>query len=156
MRTSIVGKGLSRQDAQSVADILETIRQPGQGAKARELLDASRPPDSPTHGLFEWDDSLAAEKHRLERAHQLIRQVEIIIQRDPMDSPRRVRAFVSMPSSSGRSYVPTVEVLSDERLREQLLMLAKAELAAFQAKYAALEELSLVFAAIQEVHQQAA
>lgn len=44
------------------------------------VLDAARDPSSPLHPKFEWDDTVAAEAHRLEQARQLIahyRQVKI-------------------------------------------------------------------------------
>lgn len=42
-----------------------------------EVLNAARNEDSPLHGFFEWDESLAAEAYRLEQARELIRRIKI-------------------------------------------------------------------------------
>lgn len=34
---------------------------------------------SPLHGCFEWDDSVAAHKHRLDQARRLIRSVKVVV-----------------------------------------------------------------------------
>ena len=44
---------------------------------AHAVLDAARPASSPIHDCFDWDDSEAAEKWRLEQARELIRRVKI-------------------------------------------------------------------------------
>lgn len=45
---------------------------------ADEVLEAARPPASPIHDLFEWDDLVAGEAHRLDQARDLIRRVKFI------------------------------------------------------------------------------
>ena len=44
---------------------------------APAVLDAARPASSPIHDCFDWYDSEAAEKWRLEQARELIRRVKI-------------------------------------------------------------------------------
>ena len=44
---------------------------------APAVLDAARPASSPIHDCFDWNDSEAAEKWRLEQARELIRRVKI-------------------------------------------------------------------------------
>jgi len=44
---------------------------------AHAVLDAARPASSPIHDCFDWNDSEAAEKWRLEQARELIRRVKI-------------------------------------------------------------------------------
>lgn len=61
------------------------------------VVDAARPLDSPLHHRFEWDDSIAAEAHRLAQARQLIRQVKIQVVTDPDEPPVYTRAFVHIP-----------------------------------------------------------
>src|SRR5215472_6010141 len=43
------------------------------------VVDAARAPDSPLHPLFEWDDSAAAEKYRLDQARTIIRRVTVTV-----------------------------------------------------------------------------
>jgi hypothetical protein len=45
----------------------------------QDVLDDARAPDSPLHGLFQWDDATAAEAHRLDQAREVIRQVRVTV-----------------------------------------------------------------------------
>lgn len=47
--------------------------------KPERLVEAARNPDHPCHADFEWNDSKAAHKHRLETAKELIRQIKTIV-----------------------------------------------------------------------------
>lgn len=60
---------------------------------AEEVLEAARPSASPLHGFFEWDDSKAAEAHRLEQARDLIRRVKIELEFEErvIQTPRYVK-----------------------------------------------------------------
>jgi len=49
------------------------------GLKASDVLDEARSEDSPIHEYFEWDDSVAANLHRLKQARVLIRVTPVEI-----------------------------------------------------------------------------
>ena len=53
-------------DANIVGGVVEQIEAENGRVTKEKFLDYSRPEDSPTHSIFEWDDSKAAEKYRLE------------------------------------------------------------------------------------------
>lgn len=65
---------------------------------APEVLDAARPESSPIHDCFDWNDSEAAEKWRLEQARELIRRVKIELVYQEV-SVRTVK-YVADPASS--------------------------------------------------------
>ena len=44
-----------------------------------QVVEAARNPRSPLHGRFEWDDSAAAAKWRIEQARELIRTIKVVI-----------------------------------------------------------------------------
>ena len=46
----------------------------------QDLIDAAEPPDSELHDLFEWDDTIAARKWRLNQARKLIKSIEVIVE----------------------------------------------------------------------------
>lgn len=46
----------------------------------KAVVDRARPPDSPLHPLFEWDDSIAGDLHRQNQARTLIRTVKVDLQ----------------------------------------------------------------------------
>jgi hypothetical protein len=103
--------------------------------------------ESALHAKLPWDDSVAAHQWRLHLIRQIIRVNVIVL-------PNRsepVRAYVSLTPDrrkAGGGYSSLVEVLSDEDRRRQMLDDALAELNAIRRKYAIVEELSGVFAAI--------
>ena len=133
-------------DAQVVGERLDAIRERDGGITAEAVVDDARPVDSPLHPAFEWDDSVAAEKYRLDQARYLIRAV--VIQRPDVEEPRPVRAFVVVKESDGNEvYTSTIKALSDEELRRQVLERALRELDAWRRRYEDLAELAEVLAA---------
>lgn len=46
----------------------------------KQVVEAARNPESPLHDEFEWDEAKAAERHWLDRARSLIRDVKIVIE----------------------------------------------------------------------------
>ena len=71
------------------------------------VVDVARDPEHPLHSRFEWDDSIAAEKWRLEQAGQLLR---VTFRPDP-GKPTDLRAFaVRAGEDTPRSeYIPMVK-----------------------------------------------
>ena len=131
--------------AQVAGEECERLESSG-GLTPANLVNASRPDDAPLHGCFEWDDSVAAEKYRERQASYIIRSIEVSVER----SSEPVRAFVPVVSENSREFRSIGVVLRSSDSREALLDSAKRELMAFVRKYRALNELSDVFAAIEE------
>lgn len=103
--------GKAREDA--IRERLAKLARAGRLTPDQVVADA-RKPTSPLHDEFEWDDSKAAQKYRLEQARGLIASVEVQIQ----TTSRIVTsvAYVRDPRLSGREqgYVSTV-TLRDEK-----------------------------------------
>lgn len=108
-----------------------------------ELVNVSRDAESPLHWMFEWDDSVAAEKYREVQARKIIRSVEVVL----ADSPIPQRAFQTVEH---KTYQSIERVMGSEQMRRILLNNAKRELDAFRRKYSRLTELALVFEAIEK------
>lgn len=113
------------------------------------VLERARSANSSLHGHFEWDDSIAAEQHRLTQAGELIRSIVVDVSRSNVEPPKPTRAFVSVEREGGRSYVATATAMSDVDLRRQVLARAWAELEAFRRKYGDMQELAKVFEAME-------
>lgn len=64
------------------------------------LLEESRPAGAVLHGLFEWDDTVAAEKFRAEQARDIIGNIAVvrILGNQPQEP---VRAFVNIVPATG-------------------------------------------------------
>jgi hypothetical protein len=138
-------------DAQIVGERLSALEAKGALTPEGVLRDA-RSTRSVLHPFFEWDDAIAAEKHRLQQAGHLIRCVTVVLDDHEADAPRTIRAFVPISGDDEhRSYVPMMKALGDADMRRQVLAQAHAELGAVAKRYRELKELSEVVQAIDRV-----
>ena len=92
----------------------------------RNVLDDARDPESPLHSHFEWDDSKAAEAHRMEQARTLIRSVRLVITNT--ESIYRTVAYVRDPDKAAHDpgYVSTMRLRSQPE-RAQSALIAELE-----------------------------
>lgn len=142
-----------RIDANQAGRELENIRKANDGRLTpSDVLERARSANSALHDHFEWDDTKAAEQHRLGQAGELIRSITIDVSRSNL-ATKPVRAFVSVERDGERSYTSTLVAMSDKDLRSQVLRRAWDELEAFRRKYQGLEELARVFAAMDEARR---
>jgi hypothetical protein len=142
---------LSKAEVMAVGTLLEDITsRPGADAKA-ELVARSKPKNSETHHLFEWDDTKAGHAYRLSQAADLIQAIEIVFE----DGETPVRAFPSISVGDGeRDYMPMQRVLSNAELTQQLIYEAKQDAEAWARRYEHLRhcaELHGVFRAVDQV-----
>lgn len=116
-----------------------------------DVLQRARVRSSALHSYFEWDDTEAARKYRLEQARGVIRTVRVHIER--VDVPEiKVRAYVSLPSDRNTTtgYRHISLVMATPAQRNELLAVALAEFEALRKRYADLTELAGVFEAIEK------
>lgn len=133
-------------------ELTQLAREHGGELHPKVVVDAARPEDSPLHKSFDWDDSDAAEKWRLQQARQLISAVVTYEKVGKSTVP--VRVFVSLTpdrEKNGAGYRLANTVMSDAEHRQQMLTDAMAEMQRFKEKYRRLSELAKVFAAMDEV-----
>ncbi len=121
---------------------------------AKELLDASRGTDAPLHSCFEWNDSVAAEKYRVEQARHIISSIEIrFVETDTPEHFKQTRYLLNIapvaPKSQGQ-FVTVDVAFSNEQYRAAILKNAFRELRAFQTKYRKYQELSVLFKVIED------
>lgn len=118
----------------------------------KAVIAAARNKRSPLHGCFEWDQRRAAERYLLQQARQLIAQYTVIVT-TRSGEPIKVRHYVSLTTdrANGGGYRELSDIMSDDRLADQMLEDALAELQLFQIKYSRLKQLQPVFDAIDDV-----
>lgn len=122
------------------------------------LLDSARPEDSAIHPLYEWDDSVAAEKYRLSQSGHILRNLVrvAVVDTGVEKEQKTVRAFIDVSehdkTEKGR-YIDIYTALSNENTRAIVLRKALDELVAFKNKYETLNEFANVFDAINEVEK---
>jgi hypothetical protein len=119
--------------------------------KAESVVEAARDPESPLHSRFTWDDSEAAEQWRLQEAQRLIRVVVEYLPTDKTETPVRVFVSLKKDRADGSGYRRTVDVMSDDEMRAQLLADAVTDMDAFKERYRRVQELTEVFAAMDRV-----
>lgn len=113
---------------------------------AEQVVSEATDPSSPLHGAFEWDDSMAAHRFRLDQARDLIRRVEA---RLTVEEGRttKVRAIVNI---DGIGYVPTVDALEQPDLRDRLFAQMRRDVERFIARYERFEAAAGLVALLRE------
>ena len=156
-----------KKSADVVGKVLTEIEERDGSVTSKSFLEYSRPEDSETHDMFEWDDTIAAEKYRLAQSGRIINQLQIEVVYSEDSSPRdvevevnrterfkRVSAFVNVVPKTVKGsavFTNTLSALKDENKRVQVLKNALSELESFKQRYESLEELSGVFTAIKDL-----
>lgn len=129
----------------AVIDELKALAEKSDGLiRARDVVEAARPEDSPLHNKFEWDDSEAADKFRLFQARYLLSISIQYIQGDTKAYPTKV--FVSLSTDRNKrdgeaGYRTFVDVIADDDMKNQLLLDSLNQMRHFEERYKALKEL---------------
>lgn len=119
------------------------------------VVEYAKDEDTELHSHFEWDDDKAGHNYRLWQARQLIVRYNVILP-DDKEKEREVQMWISLPSDrlNGGGYRYTVDVLSEESRRKELLGEAHRQFKFWQRKYKELTELSPVFEAMDRVMEE--
>ena len=146
--------GFKQEYAQTVGELCEELERSVEGLSPRTLLDASRDESAPTHSLFEWDDTKAAENWRLEQASQMIRNLRVVRTDDKQErEAMRDKGFVVTPGRQS-AYVSLDTALHKEEYRNFLIEQAKRDCETFEAKYRRVNELAEVIIAMEQFKEK--
>lgn len=98
-----------------VRDELERLEDQAGRLTPSIVIEAAKDEQSPLHGYFEWDDSIAAENYRLEQARTLIRSVVLHItdEKTTFTCVRYVRDPKAGPKEQGYRSIPSL--VSDDQ-----------------------------------------
>ena len=134
-------------DAQVAGDAIEALRvRAGGQISPAQVVDAARSERSPLHPAFEWDNTVAATRHREDQARHLIGALVVVV--SPAGEPREMRAFVSITQDRGTGYTALQTAMSDSDLRQQVVARALRELLQWTERYEGYVELAAVHDAI--------
>ena len=141
---------VTRTEAQVVGEELERLRIKYNGALIPEhIVREAAQEQSPLHDEFEWDDSKAANRYRVEQARYMIRH--IVAKPIVEDAPAKpMRAFVSVAKEGSNHFTSMAVAMSDQELREQLLRRAWREFQVWRNRYSEIEELAAIFEAADD------
>ena len=130
-----------KADAQLAGEQFAQLAQTDEGLTPQSVLDANRDEGTPLHDSFEWDDSAAAEKYRINQAGHFIRCILKVSESETKEEPHRA-FFIT---TEVHRYEPIEEIISIHTKYEKLLDTAYSELLVFKRKYESLKELKPMF-----------
>lgn len=132
---------------------LEALRAARGVLLAADVVDFARAnPESALHSRFTWDDSVAAEKFRLQQARDVIRCYVTLVATGS-EEVQRVRVWHHL-STDKAGYRPLVEVRGDPEMRATMVMDCMRELQRLRQKYKSLTALSEIWEALEKAEQQ--
>lgn len=114
---------------------------------SENVLESAKSDDSPLHDIFEWDDTIAANKYRLYQATKLICNLKCEVATDE-EKTFVVRAYLNVSENKKGSFVNVQSAFENPDSRKLVLERALQELESFKNKYMELSELASVFDAI--------
>ena len=142
--------------AEKVALHLQKLEEEKGSVTREDFLDSARPEDSEMHKLFEWDDSIAAEKYRLEQSNKIIHSIKITVKEQEDKEPVTMSAFVIPGYTEGKAvgpkggYINIRKAVDNVDTRAEILNDARKSTRWFMDKYRAITELSEVISAMED------
>ena len=155
------GAVISKSQAQVYGQVLDDISKKANGTlKPMDVVEEARDVNNPLHDYFEWDNSKAGERYRVEQARYLIRHITVEIKYD--HKVKDQRAFFSVnetpdgdcDGNKNKTYITIERVLSEPNLRKQMLLQALTELEYWRDKYREYRELERVFAVVEKISKK--
>jgi len=125
------------------------------GLTAESIINSAREENNPLHNLFEWNDSIAGEKYRLVQARILVNEVKVIIENKEYYAFENVS--INSPfniNSQDREYIPVVEILDNETLKQQIIKSALNHLAYWEKQNSNYSELSPIIITAKKVREE--
>lgn len=127
------GRAIKDANPQAIGEALDALKDANNGKLTAEIvLEAARNPDSPMHAGFTWDDTEAANLHRLTEARKLIVSIQVFSPEAAQSIPMVVNV---RDPDRGRGYYDAAQVLSDEELRVRALVDIRQAIEAVERKY---------------------
>lgn len=136
-------------DADIIGEHIESLAKNGMITPMDLVKDAKRK-NSPLHKCFEWDDTAAAKAYRITQAQYILRQIEVMIERED-ETSFTVRAFHHVSTEAKQGYTTVENARNDPELWDCVLLQAITEIKNWQEKYKAIKEFETIFQAIESV-----
>jgi hypothetical protein len=124
---------------------------------AENLLEAAKNTNNPLHGFFDWDNSIAGTKWRLQQARIIINEVKIIVNHKERYAFECVQVKIKSKTIDNkgaltkRVYKPILEILSKEEYRKQIIQAALENIVYWKEKYSEYSEFNPIFVSIDKV-----
>ena len=117
------------------------------------LVEKAKARSHPLHKHFEWDNDVAAHKHRLQQARWLFQCIRI----EDEDGQRPAFVSISVHDGEGRQYVTSEEIGQSKHLQLRVLKQAESDLRAWETRYRELTDIcSMVSTARSKLNERRA
>lgn len=132
------------------------------GLTAENILRKASKKSSSLYEFFDWDDSSAGEKWRLQQARAIINEIKIVVEdkeiyafENVMVTLKESKDDSKKPKKFGhREYKPIVEIMNNEDYRRQLIQRALLEAGYWKSRHEELVELSPIFESIEDINKK--
>lgn len=131
-------------DAQKCFDEVQSL---GKKYTTEQVLELARNPETELHKCFDWDDSSAAEKWRIQQARNVCWSFVVRIEKHTGEQ-KTYRVVQHDPEE--QAYKPVTFTVRNENEYSRLLSRARVEMTDFRNRYRQIVELEGVISAIEE------
>ena len=127
------------------------------GLTAENILRKASKKSSSLYEFFDWDNSSAGEKWRLQQARGLINEIKIVVDDKELYAFESVNVVISdaeikndkNSKFGNREYKTIIEIMNNEDYKMQLIHRALAEANYWKEKHLELIELNSIFSSIE-------
>lgn len=141
-------------DANIVGQEIQDIENKKGSVTKQDLVDRAREKSNPMHDLFEWDDTVAAEKYRCKQAGDILCNLKIVVEGDGQQVSRAWVNIEKVAPNCTARYVNVEVAMKDEGAKTTVFENALRELENFKRKYENLHELETLFIEINKLIKQ--
>ena len=142
-----------------IGEVLEV--QVKYGLTADSLLKKASKKSSSLYEFFDWDNSSAGEKWRLQQARCLVNEIKIVVEDKEMYAFENVNISVKDNNTnnvkskfSSREYKSIVEIMNNEDYRRQIIQRALSEVKFWKERHKELSELTKIFILVDEEYEK--
>ena len=117
-------------DPRKVGEELETIEE----LTNYSVVDKARDENTELHKCFEWNDTIAGEKFRLQQANHILSSISIVVEKD--NEEKCVRKYVNIKTTEDKKvFKDIVKVIENSEEYNQLLDKAEREFIGYKQRY---------------------
>jgi hypothetical protein len=123
----------------------------GEQITSAAVVQEARPDGSDIHGLFEWDDSVAADEYRLCQARNALNSLRVVRITDGQQTEERIAyVHIKEPEEGRHVYVSSEIVAQRVDYQDQAVEEALRYLKGFQRRYKHLRALEPLIDAVEQ------
>ena len=133
-----------KADAEKVYHEIESLGECG----PERIVEYAKDDSTELHKCFEWDDTKAAERWRVQQARMVCNSLTVTIE---VEEAEPISVRIIEHDDTEKVYRPIVATVRNEDQYSRLLSQAKSELASFKRRFQSIKELRAIIDDIEEV-----